>query len=457
MRRSGPPNELDVLAPVRLRFINHACLAIEDDTGILLLDPWLEGLAFNNSWSLLDQTTSNSALLESLVEARKAVTVWYSHEHSDHFSISFLRSLAQVLPSSTVCFQATLDRRVARFIEGTGLRAVELNGERFPVTEMIDLWCWPHEEGDSYCLIRAGGSWLLNMNDCVVKTRKQAALVRDKVSVIAPSIDLAFLQFGYADWAGNPSETELRTAVANEKLARIALQIEVFQPDLVVPFASFISFCAPENAYLNAEQNSPATVRRASVLESHQSRIAFMAPAQEVVLDSSACASLLKKSNGAELHWQAAFDEPPLVLTAGEEIPLDRLVSDWNCFRKRAFRAFAFLPQLLEAVRLITPIRVHLSDRGRVLRLSYLRGARAETDEGKWDISMSSGVLGYTLGNDFGFSTTHVGGRFRVAPESSIEVVLRFFSVQAYLRDGWGLRHPVRSARRLLALLARRA
>ena len=166
---------------------------IEDDKGILLLDPWLEGLAFNNSWSLLDQTTSNSALLESLVEARKAVTVWYSHEHSDHFSISFLRSLAQVLPSSTVCFQATLDRRVARFIEGTGLRAVELNGERFPVTEMIDLWCWPHEGGDSYCLIRAGSSWLLNMNDCVVKTRTQATLVRDKVSVIAPSIDLAFL------------------------------------------------------------------------------------------------------------------------------------------------------------------------------------------------------------------------------------------------------------------------
>ena len=457
MRPSRTPSGPGTSGTVRLKFINHACLMIEDDKAILLLDPWLEGLAFNNSWSLLDQSTSNSTLLESLVEAGKPVTVWYSHEHSDHFSVHFLRLLAQALPFSTVCFQATLDRRVAQFIRTTGLRVVELNGERFSVSDLIDLWCWPQEGGDSYCLIRAGGSWLLNMNDCVVKTRMQAALVRDKVSAIAPSIDLAFLQFGYANWAGNPSEIELRTAVANEKLARIALQIEVFQPDLVIPFASFISFCAPENAYLNVEQNSPATLRRAPVLESYQSRVAFMAPAQEVVLDSWTSSSLLKKSNDAELHWQAAFDEPPVMVVADQEIPLDGLVSDWWRFRKRAFCAFAFLPQILEAVRLITPIRVHLSDLGQVLRLSYLRGARPETDEGRWDISMSSGVLGYTLGNDFGFSTTHVGGRFRVAPESSIEVVLRFFTVQAYLRDGWGLRHPVRSARKLLALLARRA
>ena len=441
---------------VLLRFINHACILLEDDEGLLLFDPWLEGLAFNNSWALLDQSTSNAGLLGMLVAKDKPVTVWYSHEHSDHFSVPFLRGLAEMVPSATVCFQSTLDRRVARFIESTGLRVVELAGKRFGITRSIDLWCWSHDHGDSFCLVRAGERWLLNMNDCVVKTRAQARLVRERVLSVTSKVDVAFLQFGYADWVGNPGDVSKHAEAAVEKLDRIALQVETLEPTLVVPFASYVSFCAPENAYLNAEQNSPASLRGASVLAPYQERIVFMAPGQEVALDHNAPGALTAGSHEAERHWQTRHDDPPLVEVPVRAVGVTHLVAEWGRFRRRAFRAFALLPQLFETARLISPIKVHLSDANKILELSYLRHARVVDSGVPWDISMSSDVLSYTLQNDFGFSTTHVGGRFRIAPQASLESVARFFSVQAHLRAGWGLRHPVRSSRRLFGVLARR-
>ena len=45
-----------------LTFINHACFEIRTDDALLLIDPWVEGTAFNHGWSLLDQSTSNAAL-----------------------------------------------------------------------------------------------------------------------------------------------------------------------------------------------------------------------------------------------------------------------------------------------------------------------------------------------------------------------------------------------------------
>ena len=38
-----------------LTFINHACFEIRTENALLRVDPWVEGTAFNNGWSLLDR------------------------------------------------------------------------------------------------------------------------------------------------------------------------------------------------------------------------------------------------------------------------------------------------------------------------------------------------------------------------------------------------------------------
>ena len=75
-----------------LTFVNHACFQVRSDSALLLVDPWLEGPVFNNGWSLVDQSTSNAAMVEELNHAGVPVYIWFSHEHPDHFSISFIRN-----------------------------------------------------------------------------------------------------------------------------------------------------------------------------------------------------------------------------------------------------------------------------------------------------------------------------------------------------------------------------
>ena len=76
----------------QLKFINHACFYIESINSILICDPWLEGLAFNNGWSLLDESSSNKETVEDLIRSKKKIFIWYSHEHSDHFFNKFSKS-----------------------------------------------------------------------------------------------------------------------------------------------------------------------------------------------------------------------------------------------------------------------------------------------------------------------------------------------------------------------------
>jgi glyoxylase-like metal-dependent hydrolase (beta-lactamase superfamily II) len=87
---------------------------IENDSALLLVDPWLEGQAFNNGWSLLDQSTSSESLIATLNKSGRPVYIWFSHEHPDHFSIPFLKKFKEQFRGiATFLFQHTLDKRVA--------------------------------------------------------------------------------------------------------------------------------------------------------------------------------------------------------------------------------------------------------------------------------------------------------------------------------------------------------
>ena len=77
----------------KLQFINHASYLYESNEFMLICDPWVEGLAFNGGWSLLDTTTSNDKLVDKISSANKPLYIWYSHEHSDHFAVPFLKKL----------------------------------------------------------------------------------------------------------------------------------------------------------------------------------------------------------------------------------------------------------------------------------------------------------------------------------------------------------------------------
>ena len=77
----------------KFTFINHASYMIETDQSILIVDPWVEGYAFDKGWSLLDTSTTDQDLVNYISAIKKEKFIWLSHEHSDHFSVPFLMKL----------------------------------------------------------------------------------------------------------------------------------------------------------------------------------------------------------------------------------------------------------------------------------------------------------------------------------------------------------------------------
>ena len=70
-----------------IQFINHASVRISYEDVSLLSDPWYFGDAFHKGWNLLVEQST-----DEIMKIINSIThIWISHEHPDHFSISFFQ------------------------------------------------------------------------------------------------------------------------------------------------------------------------------------------------------------------------------------------------------------------------------------------------------------------------------------------------------------------------------
>jgi hypothetical protein len=435
-----------------LTFVNHACFQVQNDSALLLVDPWLEGPAFNNGWSLVDQSTSNAAMIARLNRAGVPIYIWFSHEHPDHFSISFIKKFKEDFRgSATFLFRHTLDKRVVGFLRRNGLEVKECKeGESVALGPDMRIAMFPYSEGDSWCVIESGGRTILNLNDCVVATAAQCQAVRAKLEKVAPHVDLMLTQFGYANWVGNPDEPALHEAAALEKMERMALQIEHLKPTLVVPFASFVYFSHPENAYLNAAQNSPRAIADAPRLARHASLVRFLQPGSVVDLDKDTPASLRDEHERAVAHWMALKDEGFALLPAQPVAALEDVEAAFEKYRGTVGANLYGLPRLLEATRRIVPLVVHLSDLQQTVECSYRKGMTTLDRNAPWHVSMSAGNAVFLFKNEYGFDTTMVNGRFRAGQPNATSMFSRFFLPQRMGKNGYDRRYPLVTLRYLV-------
>ena len=200
------------MARNQFTFVNHASFMVRNDTAVLLIDPWVEGSAFNNGWSLLDRSSSNAALIADLNRTALPVFIWISHEHPDHFSIAFVKALkADARVRVTFLYQRTLDGRVAGFLRRPGFAVVVCEpGVPVALGHGMRIAVFPFSAGDSWALIQSGARTLRNLNDCVINTSAQCQDVKAKVAALAPRIDVLLTQFGHANRVGNPERIWLR-------------------------------------------------------------------------------------------------------------------------------------------------------------------------------------------------------------------------------------------------------
>ncbi|MEC7150274.1 MAG: hypothetical protein VXW09_00380 [Pseudomonadota bacterium] len=424
-------------------FINHASYTIETEKSILVVDPWVEGYAFDKGWALLDKTTSNERLINLINNKKKDIYIWLSHEHSDHFSIPFLMLLKSKNVKAKFLFQKTLDGRVSAFIKKIGFDVIESNYKKISIDNELSLVIFPFAGGDSYCLTLLKEHSILNLNDCVINNKKVLNNVITNVNKYTSKLDLLLTQFGYANWIGNVNEAGLRISEANEKLSQIKLQIDGLKPKNLIPFASFIYFCDNEKFYINDSQNTPKNVEKLFSDNNFTCNLIILKPMDNINLSNelSTQSKLLNKSNIK--YWEDLVKNvTPDKIDKSSFVQID-IINEYKNYCKKIFRAFLFSPNLLERLNFLVPINIYINDLNITVSMSYTRNLIINNGKtNAADLSLSSSTMIFILKNEYGSNTAHINGKFSRLKPDGIKKFVRHFSPQEYMKMGYGLNHP---------------
>ncbi len=388
---------------MRINWINHAGFELESTGICLITDPWLDGSILNNSWDLLVKSNYSTERFAACTH------LWFSHEHPDHFVPPTIRQIPEERRSEiTVLYKASQDRKVVKYCEKLGFNILELEeGNWTELSPGFRVLMGEVPFYDSWLLIEAEGKRVLNLNDCVVNHPRKAHKL---AQIVGQPLDLLISQFSYANWVGNPGETETLAKAADEKLGRLDFICEALKPKDLLLSASFVWFSHEENFYLN-EGVKPIREVFEYCRDNLDTRMHVMAPGQTLELDGleyheSEAALQVYDSEEASLAEREKHKAAP---TGLEE--LQQLCRDYD--ERLAKRNNAFLIKLLATLRLWRPtLTIYLWDIDQTVNYSMFQGLRSCSNDETPDVKMASDSLAFIFKFDFGFDSLEAGGRF---------------------------------------------
>ena len=238
-----------------IKFINHASVVIEGNGKSILTDPWYEGEIFNKGWKLLEENKTND--IKQIIDTIDYI--WISHEHPDHFSISFFKKYKDQIISNSIIilFQETKDKRVVSFLRSLSFNVVEIKeSEEFKIEKNFSVKVIKDEFYDSSLLLKINDISIFNTNDCNFQNINKTKNFYKKFG----PCDILLTQFSYAAWKGGKDNTDWRRNAALDKLNTLYEQAKIFKSKFIIPIASFIYFANKENFYLNDASNSPRDI-----------------------------------------------------------------------------------------------------------------------------------------------------------------------------------------------------
>jgi hypothetical protein len=381
-----------------IQFVNHASYILHHDNISLITDPWIEGYAFHDGWSLIEPTK----LLYS--DFSKITHIWFSHEHPDHFSPQNLRSIPpEVRHNITILFQETKDKKVINFCKQLDFKlCIELQTDWYDLSDEVKIINRPHTDGDSWLCIKAGDFTVLNINDCVLENDKQIHKIKNQIK--SEKIDVLFTQFSYANWVGNKEDKESRRKYAAKKINEIERQVSIFNPVHTIPFASFVWFCHEENFYMNDEINKIDFVFN-HLKENLNTIPVILFPDDiwEISTKHDSEASVQKWVNSYNTNIVSEKTVKPLFIKPEELIKLGN--SYVNTLKRNNTKWMYFF---------LKPSNIYVQDHECSYRLSLQGVERNEIDQDYCDILMSSDSLQYCFKFLWGGATTRINGRYQI-------------------------------------------
>lgn len=396
----------------QINLINHSSVLIKTVQNInLLTDPWYDESAFNNGWSLLYINRKDE--IEKILNNLKFIFI--SHEHPDHFSIKFFKDYGNLIKENNIkiIFQHTLDKRVENFIKKIGLDMIILQDrKKYKINDEINITIFKQGHIDSAFLYETKEFYHLNINDCNFinsELLEIANFIKSKKKKI-----IIYIQFSYASFRAND---EWLKKAAQYKLDNILKISKMFNPSLVLPFASFFYFCHSENKDLNKFVNKCSVVSK--FLDKNKIKHCFLSPKTECINLNDIIENDFKRNevNKSSINfWDERKSNLKIIYFEKESGPIlkDNIIKFINRLKKKN-NIF-----LLHLIRLITfkavfgdlLIKINVTDKIYLLNFFYVK--ELENSKKKADISMSAEQFNLLLSQPYGIESLLVSGRLKV-------------------------------------------
>jgi UDP-MurNAc hydroxylase len=395
---------------MELKFINHASIMFSKDEVNLITDPWIEGKAFQNGWSLLSKTAF------SYSDFKKVTHIWFSHEHPDHFSPPNLTSIPlEFRKKITVLFHYTQDKKVIKFCEKLEFKQVIelLPNKTFELGPDFKIINTPFGH-DSWLHIEADELTYLNTNDCIINTKEKAGDILKTIG----EVDVLLTQFSYASKHGNANQPEKRQQAGKEKYHQMKVQMETFKPKYFIPIASYIWFSHEENFYMNDHINTIDRVE--SFITDSKVTPVILYPG-----DTYRIGMPHNNDNNIKKYLTDLTNAKLENTTKTQPIDLKRIKESAdtliNRLRKEDLLAFLLIS--------FFPIKIYLTDLDKVVKFSALFGfSEVPSNKEKINISITSEVLDHCFRYEWGFGATIINGRVQTISEKDLTIFRYYVS-----------------------------
>ncbi len=243
-------------------------------------------------------------------------------------------------------------------------------------------------------------------------------------------VDILLTQFGYANKVGNIRDIEKRKSASQEKLKRIVIQNNVFQPAKIIPFASYVYFCHAENKYMNTGMNRIDYVYD-HITANTKAEVVVMYPGEEWNPEAKHDS---KTSISKYLNDYLKIEKDQIdYIGSADKVEYADLEAEAGNFKNKllnynkAYRLYKMLPS----------IRIWVTNYNRSFVFDLRNGlTEANYNTTECDLDLHSDALMYVFKQLWGGDTLQVNARFQVPVNGNYQRAKMYFDLAASINRG---------------------